>query len=53
MSNNIFYSVVKFDQNKIDKMVEQHWDSTAAKITASLQRAQNNAVASAIAAKQK
>ena len=53
MSNNIFYSVVKFDQNKIDKMVEQHWDSTAAKITASMQRAQNNAVASAIAAKQK
>lgn len=53
MSNNIFYSVVKFDQSKIDKMVEQHWDSTAAKITASLQRAQNNAVASAIAAKQK
>lgn len=53
MSNNIFYSVVKFDQSKIDKMVEQHWDSTAAKITASMQRAQNNAVASAIAAKQK
>ena len=53
ISNNIFYSVVKFDQNKIDKMVEQHWDSTAANITASMQRAQNNAVASAIAAKQK
>lgn len=53
MSNNIFYSVVKFDQSKIDKMVEQHWDSTAAKITASMQRAQNNAVAGAIAAKQK
>ena len=53
MSNNIFYSVVKFDQNKIDKMVEQHWDSTAAKITAAMQQAQNNAVASAIAAKQK
>lgn len=53
MSNNIFYSVIKFDQNKIDKMVEQHWDSTAAKITAAMQQAQNNAVASAIAAKQK
>lgn len=53
MSNNIFYSVVKFDQNKIDKMVEQHWDSTFAKITAGMQQAQNNAVASAVAAKQK
>lgn len=53
MSNNIFYSVVKFDQNKIDKMVEQHWESTTAKITAAMQQAQNNAVASAIAVKQK
>jgi hypothetical protein len=53
MSNNIFYSVIKFDQSKIDKMVEQHWDSTSAKITAAMQQAQNNAVAGAIAAKQK
>ena len=53
MSNNVFDSVIKFDQSKIDKMVEQHWESTSAKITAAMQQAQNNAVASAVAAKQK
>ena len=53
LSNNYFYSVIKFDQSKIDKMVEQHWESVSAEITAGMQQAQNNAVANAIAAKQK